>query len=173
MGPMFLGVARKAAMAWSDALLDLDQRWLQARKRIFDPAVTYGMNDLVQDSLATWLLGMRAWERVWNAAYGPGQPAVPVILIRNPALVGEATIAAPPDDGGLQTTDLAHLGGGRPIPRDDVRATVDGNGVLRVQIRPRNRAERELGLYRGVVFVETAGTPRVVADVVVELSPDA
>jgi len=173
MGPMFLGVARKAAIAWSDSLLDLDQRWLQARKRIFDPGATYGMNEVVQDSLATWLLGVRAWEQVWNAAYGQAQPSVPVILIRNPGLVGEATIAAPTGDPGLQTTDLAHMGGGRPIPRDDVRATVDGNGILTVKIQPRNRGERHLGLYRGVVFAETAGTPRVVADIVVELSPDA
>src|SRR5262249_10354179 len=144
---------RKAAIAWSDSLLDLDQRWLQARKRIFDPDKTYGMNDLVEDSLATWLLGMRAWERVWNAAYGSAQPSVPVILIRNPGLVGEATVATPAGNGGFKTTDLAHMGGGAPIPRADVGATVDGNGVLTVKIQPRNRGDRALGLYRGVVFV--------------------
>jgi hypothetical protein len=167
---MFLGAARKAAIAWSDALLDLDQRWLKARKRIVDPAVTYGTDDLLQDTLATWILGMRTWERVWTAAYGSGQAAVPVILIRNPALVGEATIAASDGEGQLQTTALAHQGGGRAIPRDEVTATVDGNGVLSVKIRPRGASERDLGLYRGVVFAETAGTPRVVADIVVELS---
>jgi len=170
MGPMFLGVARKTAVAWSEALLDLDQRWLQARKRIFAPDVTYGANDLVQDTLATWLLGMRAWERMWNAAYGPTQPSVPVILIRNPGLVGEANVGSCVE-GPLQTTDLAHLGGGRAIPRADVTATVDANGVLTVRITPVSKEERAHGLYRGVVFAEPAGTPRVVADLVVELTP--
>jgi hypothetical protein len=170
---MFLGAARKAAIAWSDAMLDLDQRWLQARKRIFAPDVTYGTDDLVQDTLATWLLGMRTWERVWNAAYGSAQTGVPVIMIRNPGLVGEATIATSDGEATLQTTDLAHLGSGRAIPRADVTATVDGNGVLTVKIRPRAKEDRDLGLYRGVVFTETAGTPRVVADLVVELSPVA
>jgi hypothetical protein len=166
---MFLGAARKAAIAWSDAMLDIDQRWLKARARIADPGATYGTDDLLQDTLAAWMLGMRTWERVWNAAYAPAQASVPVILIRNPALVGEATIAASDVEGRLQTTDLAHQGAGRSIPRDDVTATVDGNGVLTVKIRPRLAGERDPGLYRGVVFAETAGTPRVVADIVVEL----
>ena len=172
MGPMFLDVARRAAVAWSEALLDLDQRWLQARRRIFDSDVTYGANDLVQDSLATWILGMRSWERVWNATYGTAQPSgIPVILIRNPALVGEAPVACV-RNATLRTTDLANQTGGRAIPRDDVTATVDGNGVLTVRIRPRDRGERDPGLYRGVAFSETAGTPHVVADIVVELTPE-
>jgi hypothetical protein len=166
---MFLGAARKAAIAWSDALLDIDQRWLKARKRIADPNATYGSDDLLQDALATWMLGMRTWERVWNAAYGSTQASVPVILIRSPGLVGEATIATSDVDGALQTTDLAHQGGGRAIPRADVTATVDGNGVLTVKIQPRGAGERDPGLHRGVVFTEIAGTLRVVADVIVEI----
>jgi hypothetical protein len=169
---MFLDAARRAAIAWSEALLDLDQRWLQARKRIDAPDVTYGANDLVQDSLATWLLGMRAWERTWTAAYGPAQPSVPVIFIRNPKFTGEATVAMA-GQATLQSTDLAHQSGGRAIPRADVTATVDGYGVLTVQITPRGKGERDPGLHRGIVFSERAGTPRVVADVIVEISPDA
>lgn len=171
MGPMFLGVARRTAVAWSNALLDLDQRWLKARERVLDPAATYGPNELVKDSLATWLHGMQAWEQVWTAAYGSTPAAVPVVMIRNPALAGEATVGTT-GPATLSTTDLAQLGPGRAIPREDVTATVDGNGVLTVKLAPRGRGERAPGLYRGVVFVESAGTPRVVADVVVELSPE-
>jgi hypothetical protein len=169
MGPMFLGVVRRTAVAWSDALLDLDQRWMKARERIMDPHGSYGTNELVKDSLATWVHGMQAWEKLWAAAYGSTQASVPVVMIRDPSLVGEATVGTP-GPATLSTTDLAQLGAPRTIPRDDVSATVDGNGVLTVKIKPRGRGERAAGLYRGVVFVESAGTPRVVADIVVELS---
>jgi hypothetical protein len=168
---MFLA-ARKAMIAWSDAMLDLNQRWLQARKRILDPKDTYGTDDLVQDTFATWLLGMGAWERGWNAVYGPSQPSVPMIMLRNPGLVGEAQLATSSLQGALSTTDLVHLSGGAPIPRADVKATVDGNGILTVKIEPRGKGGRDPGQYRGVVFSETAGTPRVVADLVVDITPD-
>jgi hypothetical protein len=171
MTPAYLGFFRRAAREWSDLLLGMETRWQRARDAILFEQRDYGPKEIVRDTLATWLQGVAAWDRVYGYGAAGAATAAPVILVRAPTLVGEVPIAPPTEKRTLQSTNLEHLGSGEAIPRDALTVTLDGEGTLRVEIHPRAASGRPRGLYRGLIFEETKGTPSVVAEIVFEIPP--
>ena len=165
MGAAYFGMVRRAATAWTDMLVDMEQRFTNARAGIRDTSKGYGYNELMRDTLEVWVSGMQTWERMWMP--GSTQP-VPVVLLKAQDYVGDAVISPPVDKANLRWTSLGHLGAGRPIPHDEVDVK-PSNGMLRISIVPKGKQDRAPGLYRGVVYADEAGTPRVVADIVVEV----
>ena len=176
MGPSYFGMIRRAAVAWSDLLLGIDQRCLRARELILDKKGDgYGMRELMRDSVETWMAGMDAWEQTWMP-WRAEAGGTPVILLRGKSLSGSASISNPVDQESLRWTMLVPLGGGgAPIMQHEVKVTIDGNGVLDVKVQPpaqppgQTHYERHPGLYRRLVYAGDTGTPRVLAEIVVEI----
>lgn len=166
MTQTYLAMFRQAAIAWSDMLLDLDTRYTSARTRILE-GKAYKTKHLMRDALATWMSGWQVWEKTWMPT--AGRAGVPIVFLRGPNFDGEVALDPPVKKLELHASDLWLVGGNGWIPAKEITPTINPNGILKVQITPKGREARPAGLYRGLVYVDEAGTPKVLAEIVLEM----
>lgn len=168
MTQTYFGMFRRAAIAWSDVFLDLETRWNAARTRILDPkGEGYETKHFMRDALSTWMSGLQAWEKTWMPM--AGQAGLPIVFLKGPNFVGEVALDPPAKTLDLYASDLWLAGREGWIPAREVTPSITPNGVLKVQITPKGREGRYPGLYRGLVYIDETGTPKVLAEIVLEL----
>ncbi len=178
MTPGIISMARQAAIAWSDFILGMDQRYSRARERILAEK-GYGTEQLMRDVLESWMQGMEAWDRSWlgyrgaatgTPAPGPSTPAIPTIVIKWPALTGEAKVAPPTGPAPPRCTSLRAEHGTASIPSERIAAHRDGEGVLTVRISDPTHLSPAPGVYKAIVFVEDGTNLSLLAHVTLEVA---
>ena len=116
---------------------------------------TYGVDALLSDAIGTWADGFEAW---YEMVFGRTAPRPGVLLLRmsqgTEAKQGTIRVTVP-DDGSPEHTELARVGGGRGIPRENVQVQVSGalRNQLDVHLVDLGRVRPDAGQYMGVVHV--------------------